>query len=496
MAEQSDLLEAMLAQATSSVKELGAKAAELETQQDMVGLEGAVLEIVLRLGAVWVGMVLSQWAAHLAVQTGTRLPCGCGGVARWVERRAKTVLTLLGRVTYQRVYYHCAACRQGEGLGDRRWGLHRTRTSRAVKELLGYLSATTVGFAGVARNVCRTLRWPAEWLSGKQVQRLAEPIGTRVDEQETTRIARWWAQATTGLAVAAAEPASPGSEPEQPAEADLPSRRLSGQMDGILGRIRGTQGKGSDVWREVKVGAVFWAETGRHASSLVALLGRAAQATGAAGRVWVDRPVGAIRYVAGLRPAAEFGVRLYALAVARGVEQAAEVVVLGDGAVWIWKLAAEHFPGATQILDFQHAREWIHQVAGAVWGAGSAKAATWTETQIREHLIEGDAAGLVAAIAALPAIAPATGASKALPEQAIEYFQNNAERMHYPDYRARGLEIGSGIIESAGRRVVAVRCKQPGMRWTEQGLQSIITLRTHALNESYDSALADLPKVA
>ena len=133
---------------------------------------------------------------------------------------------------------------------------------------------------------------------------------------------------------------------------------------------------------------------------------------------------------------------------------------------------------------------------GAVWGAGSAKAAVWTETQIREHLIEDDAAGLVAAIAALPAIAPATGASKSLPEQAMEYFQNDADRMHYPDYGARGLEIGSGIIESAGRRVVAVRCKQPGMRWTEQGLQSIITLRTHALNDSYDSAPADLPKVA
>src|SRR5207244_11152248 len=80
--------------------------------------------------------------------------------------------------------------------------------------------------------------------------------------------------------------------------------------------------------------------------------------------------------------------------------------------------------------------------------------------------------------------------------QAIEYFQNNAERMHDPDYRARGLEIGSGIIESSGRRLVAVRCKQPGMRWTDGGLRSIITLRTHALNDSYDRTLPDLLIVA
>lgn len=489
MAEQSKLLGEMLVQAEQSIKELSEKAGELEPRHDLVGLEGAVLEAVLRLGAVWLGMVLGQWAENLAQETGTRRRCRCGGMARWVERRAKTVLTLLGHVSYRRVYYHCARCGQGEGLGDRPWGLHQTRTSRSVKYLLGYLSGTTVGFAAVARNVCRTLRWPICWLSGKQVQRLAEPIGTGLEAQDVARVAHWWARVTAGLADLPTEPG--------PIARPLPrGGRLYVQMDGIFGRIRGTAGKGSDLWREVKVGAVFGAETGRHASRLAELLGHAAPPTRGVMRVWVDRPAGAIRYVAGLVPAAEFGVRLYAAAVARGLELATEVVVLGDGALWIWKLAAEHFPGATQILDFQHARDWIHQVAGAVWGTGSAKATTWTETQIQKHLIAGDAAGLVAAMAALPPIAPPTGEAKSVPEQAIEYFQNNAERMHYPDYRARGLEIGSGIIESSGRRLVAVRCKQPGMRWTEVGLRSIITLRTHALNDSYDCAITDLPKVA
>lgn len=495
MAEQSKLLTEMLAQAEQSIKELGEKAAELEPRGDMVNLEGAILEGVLRLGASWLGMVLSQWAENLARETGTRLPCRCGGMARWVERRTKTVLTLLGRMTYGRVYYHCGRCGQGEGLGDRSWGLHQTRTSLGVKHLLGYLSGTTVGFEAVARNVGRTLRWPGKWLSGKQVQRLAEPLGTRLDEQDMTRIARWWALASAGLLGASPEKSLPPASTPGPNRSTVPTR-VYVQMDGILGRIRGTLGKGSDVWREVKVGAVFWAEPGRHATTLGELLGHGKRTAEATGRVWVDRPRGAIRYVAGLLPAAAFGVRLYAEAVARGLERAAEVVVLGDGAIWIWKLAEEHFPGATQILDFQHAREWVRHVAGAVWGEGSGKAAAWVETQIREYLLAGDALGLVAAIAALPPIAPPTGQSKSIPDQAIEYFQNNAERMHYPAYRARGLEIGSGIIESAGRRVVAVRCKQPGMRWTEEGLKSIITLRTHALNDSYDSALADLPKVA
>src|SRR5947207_1421209 len=98
MGEQSKLLAGMLAEAERSVKEICEKVIELEPQGDMLGLEGAILEAVLRLGAVWLGLALSQWAQNLAATTGTRLGCACGGKARWVERRTKTILTLLGRV--------------------------------------------------------------------------------------------------------------------------------------------------------------------------------------------------------------------------------------------------------------------------------------------------------------------------------------------------------------------------------------------------------------
>jgi len=320
-------------------------------------------------------------------------------------------------------------------------------------------------------------------------------------------VARWWALVSAGLSGLLEAELVPA---EIQGQANQDSGRLYVQMDGIMGRLRGVAGAGSDLWREVKVGAVFWAEAGRHASSLAELLGQVPR-SGHKGegtarpsapygvqskRVWVDRPQGDITYVAGLLPAAQFGVHLYAEAVARGIERAREVVVLADGARWIWQLAEEHFPGATQILDFQHAREWVGKVGQAIWGEGSAKAEEWAERQIVEHLLEGDAEGLVKAIAELPQIAPPAGQSKSIPEQAMEYFWNNAERMRYPQYRARGLEIGSGIVESAGRRVVGVRCKQPGMRWSEEGLSAIIDLRTHALNHRYDAALAHLRKAA
>jgi hypothetical protein len=498
MLEQRQLLEEMLAQAEISVKQLGDKMIELEGRQDLTRLEGTVLEVVLRLGSIWLGLILNHWAANLAAEAGTRRQCVCGGVARWVELRTKTILTLLGRVSYQRVYYHCKECHKGEALGDRAWGLAHTRTSRAVKELLAYLVANTVGFITVGKDLCRTMHWPQQWLSGKQVQRLAEPLGKDLGEAEVKRVAKWWRMLTAGLALSVAGVPSPAiakGEAPKKSRGKAP-QRMYVQMDGIMTRIRGAQGKGSDFWREFKVGAVFWAEAGRHASKLAELVGKSEAATAKTVRVWVDRPQGAISYAAGMLTAADFGVRLYAEAVARGLARAKEVVILADGALWIWQLAEEHFPGAIQILDFRHARERVWAVANAIWGEGSAKSKEWAEAAIENHLIRGDVKGLVAAIGGLPKIAPVPGENRSTPERAMEYFQNNAQRMRYPEYRARGLEIGSGVAESSGRRVVGCCCKGPGMRWSEEGVRAVVELRRQVLNNRYDSAIAQLREAA
>lgn len=304
------------------------------------------------------------------------------------------------------------------------------------------------------------------------------------------RIAAWWGLVTAARSGLAAEPIAAVAEVE-PAQR---IRRLYVQMDGIMVRLRGKEGKGSDFWREVKVGALFVAEMGQRVSRLAQAMAETALAQGQTSCPWVDRPQGLISYVAGQLSAAPFGIRLYAEAVGRGLERAQEVVILGDGAHWIWQLAEEHFPGAVQILDFWHASEWVWKVAKAVWGEGSVRAKEWAEQQIAEHLIKGDAEGLIAAIGLLPPVPAPPGANRSIPEQAAEYFRNNAGRMRYPQYRARGMEIGSGTVESAGKRVVGQRCKGPGMRWSEDGLPAVLELRRHVLNERFDSALAALPK--
>jgi hypothetical protein len=252
------------------------------------------------------------------------------------------------------------------------------------------------------------------------------------------------------------------------------------ELDGVLVRLRRgsvpfegqEEERPGDVSREVKVGAVFAATRGPERSAL-------------APGVWLDA-AGPIRYVARRTTAATFGPLLDERAVQGGVSRAREVVVLGDGAHWIWDLAEEHFPGAVQIVDLWHAKQHVWNVAHAVFGRGAAAGAIWAETACT-WLVQGKITTLVAAIQALPSVAPPPGQRRSVPEVEADYFARNAERMNYPLFRAQGMQVGSGIAEAACKTVVSTRAKRSGMRWTPLGLDALLALRTAVLNETYDA---------
>ena len=264
--------------------------------------------------------------------------------------------------------------------------------------------------------------------------------------------------------------------------------RLYIETDGIMERLRrGTvemeekeKTRKGDVYREMKVGVIFEAERGRERSEL-------------APDVWIDTPKeNSMRYVARRTAKGDFDQLLYGLARQSGLEQARQIVVLGDGAPWIWKLACEHFPEAVQIVDLYHAQEHVWQVARAVYGPQTEAAAAWAKAAC-DLLVYGKIEELVAAIASLPPIAPNPGESRSVPEKAVDYFTSNAERMRYPTFRAQGMHVGSGIAEAACKTVVATRLKRCGMRWTPDGLDALLPLRTAVLNQTYDDFWKEQP---
>jgi hypothetical protein len=187
-------------------------------------------------------------------------------------------------------------------------------------------------------------------------------------------------------------------------------------------------------------------------------------------------------YAAGFVGAEAFGRRLALEAHRRGLETAAEVVVLGDGAEWIWNLAAEHCPGATQVVDWFHASERVWALGRAFYGEGTAKTEAWVERQLA-RLAEGEAAALVRAWRKRRC----EGTAAAVRDEQVGYFTHHAGRMAYDRYRARGLDIGSGMVESGCKLVIGAREKGPGMRWSVAGANAVAQLRVLLFNDQWDS---------
>lgn len=222
-------------------------------------------------------------------------------------------------------------------------------------------------------------------------------------------------------------------------------------MDGV--RILGTDGAG----REVKVGVVVPVR----------------QTAGGKDRAPAS-------YAAGLEPAARFGPRLALAAHQRGAEGATTVAVLGDGAEWIWNLAAEHFPTAVQIVDWFHASERIWALGRALFGDGTPATATWVAQQL-DRLAQGAAASLAREWQALPC----RGEAVAVRDEQVTYFTNQAPRMAYARYRAAGWDIGSGMVESACKHLIGAREKGPGMRWSDAGAQAVAAVRVLLFNNQW-----------
>lgn len=159
---------------------------------------------------------------------------------------------------------------------------------------------------------------------------------------------------------------------------------------------------------------------------------------------------------------------------------AGAVAVLGDGAAWIWNLAEEHVPRATQIVDWYHASERIWQLGRTLHGEGTPQTEAWVRAQLTE-LAAGRVANLVGAWAQLPC----RGEAAAVREEQVTSFTNQASRMADDEYRAAGWDIGSGMIESACKAVIDQREKGPGMRWTETGAQAVTNVRLLLFNDEW-----------
>lgn len=166
------------------------------------------------------------------------------------------------------------------------------------------------------------------------------------------------------------------------------------------------------------------------------------------------------------------------------------VVIVGDGAEWIWNRATM-FVRRCEILDFWHALEHAWGFARLLYGEESQLAGRWV------HRIAGElrAGKVEEVIARLQRMRPKTPELREKLQSLIAYYSQHAGRMRYDQYLRLGYGIGSGAVESAHKQVVHARFRQAGMRWSEAGARRLLALRLLLLNDNWP-LLDRLPMVA
>jgi len=285
-------------------------------------------------------------------------------------------------------------------------------------------------------------------VDAKQVERTAEALGREIAEDERTVV----------------EPSGP---PAPTMYLGLDGTGVPMRAAELVGR-QGKQPDGAAKTREVKLVTVWTAE------------GRDDDGTPV-------RDAGSVTYSAAIESAAtrdtdevpsEFAQRVTREARRRGFDQAQRRAVLGDGALWIWNLADEHFPGALQIVDLFHAKQKLSDAAKAVYGATSTLGAHWVK-QRHDELDEGQ---IDAVLAALGVHAQAHDEAR----KALDYVTRNRPRMRYPAFRAQGLCTSTGVVEAGCKVAIGTRLKRAGMHWIVAGADAIIALRCCKLSGRFE----------
>jgi len=374
--------------------------------------------------------------------------CECGERMQSRGLRSKSLLTLLGPVDFQRSMFRCESCGAARYPGDEWLDVVGTSRSPGLRRMMA-----RAGSRSTFKEAREDLKiYAGIQVSPKDVERVAEGVGEDIET---------WAKKERDQQMARAELPEIGPE--------IPLLYISFDGTGIPmipkavhGR-RGKQKDGSARTREVKLGCVFTQTT-----------------TGAEGKP--IRDPGSTTFVGAIETAEEFGDRIYAEAVRRGLHRAQRVVVIGDGAVWIRNLVEKHFPGAIQILDLYHAREHLADLAKLLIPDDPERSEAMRE-YCWDLLDNGEVERI---LTRARAYRPTNAEILEKVEQEIAYLETNCSRMRYAEYRQAGFFVGSGVIEAGCKSVIGQRLKRSGMEWSLRGANAIIALRCNLVSGRFE----------
>jgi hypothetical protein len=369
------------------------------------------------------------------------------------HRQGRTVESAVGPVRFERSYGLCPGCGQYSFPADAALGLHeRAPLSPRVQEICALMALQApVGQAEEDVRRLTGLTISASTLHREACRQGERALKFRQKEEQLTETAH-------GVAVLA------GRAPVLPQHStvvieidawNIRERDHWGQTE-----ARRKAGEEPERWHWVYTATVFRLDQ------------RATKQSG--------RPTIADRgYVATRQGLESFRRQLHAEALLRGLLQAETVLVLGDGAVWIWKLAAHTFGQAVQRLDLYHAKQHLWTLAGELHGHGSPEAQAWVRPYLRWLDQRND--GALDVIRSLEELQGTLNAfdekqRKALARE-LAYLTEHKDRMDYKQARKQGQPGGSGAVESTCSQYQR-RFKRTGQFWSLPGDEALLALAT------------------
>lgn len=401
---------------------------------DLEATELSIRHAMHQVGGVFLEQLIN---ADSGDHRGARILCGLGHEAEFTDYRIKKVTTVLSEIEIKRAYYHCSDCQKGLIPKDKDLDIENTSFSPGVRRMMARVGAKESFEEG---------RGDLEEMAGvsvtsQEVGRVSESIGSQIE-----RIS----QRERDLAM---------EDKVVPLFSPVPTLYIA--IDGtgvpvVPSETEGRKGKHTPIakTREAKLGCVF-------------------TQTQLDQKGFPIRDEDSTTYVGAIETAEEFGKRMYAEAVRRGVTRAQKVILLGDGAVWIRGIGDEHFPNAIHVVDLFHALEHLWTIGKLVYGPTGEEVTRWFKKQ-KDELREGDVKNVIAAIKRLQPQNPSVWGEV---QKTVGYFETNHDRMLYAEWIKQGLFVGSGVIEAGCKTIVGQRLKQSGMRWTVRGANAIIALR-------------------
>jgi hypothetical protein len=181
--------------------------------------------------------------------------------------------------------------------------------------------------------------------------------------------------------------------------------------------------------------------------------------------------------------------QLWAEAMRHGLGQAEEVLIIADGAVWIWNLAGDRFAGARQRLDPWHALQHLWAVAHALHPEDEAAAAAWIKP-LKDKLLDSQAVEVIEELDGL--LNRLKGSQREVVQAERNYLENNRKRLDYNGAKERGEPLGSGAMESTCKQY-QVRFHRSGQFWTRQGDEALMCLETFWRNARWSLLFPHVP---